>query len=235
MREAVEDFPGMTISFSQPIACRIDELVAGTRAQLIIKLFGEDLDVLKAKADEIAAALGRVRGATDINVERVAGQPYITVRPDRARIARLGLNVEDVQSVVEAAVGGKTVTQIYEGDKYFDLQVRYPEDAAEFHRVDRGHPRPDAGRGARPLEPGGGHRHARGAQPDQPRVRPAPDRGRVQYQRPRPGRLRRRGPPGDRGAASRCPRAISSTGADSSKASSAPCSGWRSSCRPPSA
>ena len=127
MREAVEDFPGLNISFSQPIACRIDELVAGTRAQLIIKLFGEDLDVLKGKADEIAATLGRVRGATDINVERVAGQPYITVQPDRGRIARLGLNVEDVQAVVEAAVGGKTVTQIYEGDKYFDLQIRYPE------------------------------------------------------------------------------------------------------------
>ena len=128
MRAAMEDFPGMAFSFSQPIACRIDELVAGTRAQLIVKLFGEDLDILKAKADEIAAVLGRIEGAADINVERVAGQPYITVRPDRARIARLGLNVEDVQSVVEAAVGGKTVTQIYEGDKYFDLQVRYPEE-----------------------------------------------------------------------------------------------------------
>jgi len=126
-RAAMEDFPGMAFSFSQPIACRIDELVAGTRAQLIIKLFGEDLDILKAKADEIGAALGRIRGATDLNVERVAGQPYVTVRPDRARIARLGLNVEDVQAVVEAAVGGKTVTEIYEGDRYFDLQIRYPE------------------------------------------------------------------------------------------------------------
>jgi cobalt-zinc-cadmium resistance protein CzcA len=127
MRTAMEGFPGMAISFSQPIACRIDELVAGTRAQLIVKLFGEDLDILKAKADEIGATLGRIRGATDINVERVAGQPYVTVRPDRSRIARLGLNVEDVQDVVEAAVGGKTVTQVYEGDRYFDLQVRYPE------------------------------------------------------------------------------------------------------------
>jgi cobalt-zinc-cadmium resistance protein CzcA len=127
MREALEEFPGMAFSFSQPIACRIDELVAGTRAQLIVKLFGDDLEVLKAKADQIAAALGRIRGATDINVERVVGQPYITVRPDRSRIARLGLDVEDIQSVVEAAVGGKTVTQIYEGDRHFDLQIRYPE------------------------------------------------------------------------------------------------------------
>ncbi|MCJ7488267.1 MAG: CusA/CzcA family heavy metal efflux RND transporter [Candidatus Aminicenantes bacterium] len=129
MREAMEDFPGMAFSFSQPIACRIDELVAGTRAQLIVKLFGEDMDVLNSKAGEIAAALGRIRGAADINVESVAGQPYITIRPDRARIARLGLNVEDVQAVVETAVGGRTVTLIYEGDKYFDLQLRYPEES----------------------------------------------------------------------------------------------------------
>jgi cobalt-zinc-cadmium resistance protein CzcA len=128
MREAMENFPGMGFSFSQPIACRIDELVAGTRAQLIVKLFGPDLDVLKAKAGEIGAALARVRGAADLTVESVAGQPYITVRADRARIARLGLNVEDVQAVVETAVGGKTVTEIYEGDKFFDLQLRYPEE-----------------------------------------------------------------------------------------------------------
>ncbi len=128
MREAMEEFPGMAFSFSQPIACRIDELVAGTRAQLIVKLFGEDLDVLKDRGAAIAAVLGRVRGATDVTVESVAGQPYITVEPDRARIARLGLNVEDVQAVVETAVGGKTVTELYEGDRYFDLQLRYPEE-----------------------------------------------------------------------------------------------------------
>lgn len=126
-REAMTDFPGMSISFSQPIACRIDELVAGTRAQLIIKLFGEDLEVLKTKAAEIGASLSRIRGAIDINVENIAGQPYLTVRPDRSRIARLGLNVEDVQDVVEIAVGGRAVTQIYEGDRYFDLYLRYPE------------------------------------------------------------------------------------------------------------
>ena len=128
MREAMEAFPGMAFSFSQPIACRIDELVAGTRSQLIVKLFGEDLDVLKDRGAAIAAVLGRVRGATDVTVESVAGQPYITVKPDRARIARLGLNVEDVQAVVETAVGGKTVTELYEGDRYFDLQLRYPEE-----------------------------------------------------------------------------------------------------------
>jgi cobalt-zinc-cadmium resistance protein CzcA len=126
MREAVEDIPGMSISFSQPIACRIDELIAGTKAQLIIKLFGEDLTVLEEKAGAIAAVLGQIRGSKDLNVEIVAGQPYLTIRIDRTKIARLGLNVKDVQDVIETAIGGKTVTTIYEGDKIFDLQLRYP-------------------------------------------------------------------------------------------------------------
>jgi len=127
MREAMTAFPGIAFSFSQPIACRIDEIVAGTRAQLIIKLFGEDLEVLRAKAAEIAAVLRRMRGSSDLVVETVVGQPYISIRPDRAKIARYGINVAAVQAIVETAVGGKTVTRIYEGEKYFDLQLRYPQ------------------------------------------------------------------------------------------------------------
>ena len=80
MREAIEDIPGMAASFSQPIQCRIDELVAGTRAQVIVKLFGDDLAVLKQKADEMGAVLAGVDGVTDLGVERTAGQPYITIR-----------------------------------------------------------------------------------------------------------------------------------------------------------
>ena len=127
MREAVAVFPGIAFSFSQPIACRIDEIVAGTRAQLIIKLFGEDLEVLQVKAAEIAEVLRRIRGTSDLIVETVAGQPYISVRPNRAKIARYGINVADVQAIVETAVGGKAITRIYEGERYFDLQLRYPE------------------------------------------------------------------------------------------------------------
>lgn len=128
MREAIADFPGMAFSFSQPIACRIDELVAGTRAQLIVKLFGEDLELLKSKADEIANVMARIRGARDLVVERVAGQPYISIKTDRARIARYGINVNDVQTIVETAIGGKPVTALFEGEKYFDVLVRYPEE-----------------------------------------------------------------------------------------------------------
>ena len=128
MREAMAAFPGMAFSFSQPIACRIDELVAGTRAQLIIKLFGEDLEILKGKGDEIAKILARIRGTQDLVVETIAGQPYISIKTDRARIARYGINVEDVQTIVETAVGGKPVTQLFEGEKYFDVQLRFPEE-----------------------------------------------------------------------------------------------------------
>ncbi|MCX6559732.1 MAG: CusA/CzcA family heavy metal efflux RND transporter [Candidatus Aminicenantes bacterium] len=127
LRQAVGTIPGMAFSFSQPIACRIDELVAGTRAQLIIKLFGEDLDILKAKADEIAGLLGRIRGTADLVVESIAGQPYLSIVPDREKIARYGLSVEDLQTLVETAVGGKTVTRMYEGERAVDVQLRYPE------------------------------------------------------------------------------------------------------------
>jgi cobalt-zinc-cadmium resistance protein CzcA len=117
----------MAFTFSQPIACRIDELVAGSRAQLIIKLFGEDLEVLKDKANEIAKTLAKIKGTADLIVESIAGQPYLSIKADRAKIARHGINIEDIQTIVETAVGGKTVTKLYEGEKYFDVQLRYPE------------------------------------------------------------------------------------------------------------
>jgi len=128
MRDALADIPGMTFTFSQPIQCRIDELVAGTRAQLILKLFGDDLDVLKAKTDEMARVLGEIQGCEDMVVERVSGQPYIGIRVDRNKIARYGLNVRDVLAVIEIAIGGKAATQVYEGNRAFDLTVRFPED-----------------------------------------------------------------------------------------------------------
>ncbi|MCC6395509.1 MAG: efflux RND transporter permease subunit [Bacteroidetes bacterium] len=127
MREAVADIPGMAFSFSQPIQCRIDELVAGTRTQLIVKVFGEDMELLRAKAEEISRAVGRISGTADLVVERVAGQPYLAITIDREKIARHGLNVNDVQHVIEIAVGGKAATQLYEENRTFDVTVRYPE------------------------------------------------------------------------------------------------------------
>jgi len=127
MRNALADIPGLTYSFSQPIQCRIDELVAGTRAQVILKLFGEDMGVLKTKATEIAGVLGQIPGCADLAVEKVSGQPYISIQVDRNKISRYGMNVSDVLALIDIAVGGKAATQIYEGNRPLDLTVRFPE------------------------------------------------------------------------------------------------------------
>jgi cobalt-zinc-cadmium resistance protein CzcA len=131
MRDAIADIPGMVASFSQPIQCRIDELVAGTRAQVIVKLFGDDTAVLKRKAAEIATTLSQVNGAADMVVERIAGQPYIGITVDRAKIARYGLNAGDALHVVEDAIAGKPVSQVYQENRVFDIAIRFPEEKRE--------------------------------------------------------------------------------------------------------
>ena len=128
MRESVADIPGVVASFSQPIQCRIDELVAGTRAQVILKLFGDDTGVLKQKAAEMAAVLGGVPGVSDLVVERVAGQPYLTVEVNREQIARYGVNASDVLHVVELGVAGMPIGQVYRDNRVFNIAVRYPEE-----------------------------------------------------------------------------------------------------------
>jgi heavy metal efflux system protein len=128
MREAIADIPGMVASFSQPIQCRIDELVAGTRAQVIVKLSGDDLAVLRRKAGEIARVLAQVRGAADLSEEKVAGQPYVTVSVDRERLARYGVNASDVLGLVETAIGGKPVSQVYQENQVSDIVIRFPEE-----------------------------------------------------------------------------------------------------------
>jgi len=128
MRDAVATIPGIAFSFSQPIQCRIDEMVAGTRAQVIVKLFGDDTNILQQKTAEIAKVVAPIAGVTDLITEVVAGQPYITIQIDRNQIARYGINVNDVLNVVEIAVGGKAASQVYEENRFFDLTVRFPEE-----------------------------------------------------------------------------------------------------------
>ena len=129
MREAVAEIPGVAASFTQPIALRVDELVSGVKSAIGIKIFGDDLDVLKTKAEAVARVLGKVRGAADINVEKVSGLAYLQIEIDRSKIARYGINVADIQQVVETAIGGKEATKVYEGQKVFGLAVRFPESA----------------------------------------------------------------------------------------------------------
>ena len=129
MREAMAELPGVASSFSQPIALRVDELVSGVKSAIGIKIFGDDLAVLKEKAEAVARVLGNVRGAADVNVEKVSGLAYLQIEIDRDKIARHGINVADVQEVVETAIGGKEATKVYEGQKVFGLAVRFPESA----------------------------------------------------------------------------------------------------------
>jgi heavy metal efflux system protein len=128
MRESLEKIPGIAFSFSQPIQCRIDELVAGTKAQLILKLFGDDIEILKNKADDIARILSTIKGGTDLITEKVSGQPYLTITIDRSKIARYGLNISDVQNVIEIAIAGKSPSILYEENRRFDITVRLPEE-----------------------------------------------------------------------------------------------------------
>ena len=129
MREAVAAIPGISASFTQPIAMRVDELVSGVKSMIGIKIFGEDLDVLTTKGEAVARVLGKVRGAADVSVEKISGLAYLRIEIDRAKIARYGINVADVQDVVEVAIGGKEATKVYEGMKVFSLAVRFPEAA----------------------------------------------------------------------------------------------------------
>ncbi|MEN8164801.1 MAG: efflux RND transporter permease subunit, partial [Acidobacteriota bacterium] len=106
----------------------VDELLEGVRAELAVKLFGEDLGILKEKADEIAAVVAQVRGAADVQADQITGAPQLLIRVDREAVARWGLNVEDVQNVVRAAVGGESAGQVFEGVRRFEILVRYPKE-----------------------------------------------------------------------------------------------------------
>ena len=127
IRKRLAEIPGISVLMSQPIQERVDELMSGIRAECAIKLFGEDLDVLHDKAKEIAALLQHIDGVKDIKVEQLAGQPYLTVDIDRQKIARFGINVADVQEIVTTAIGGKVATHVYEGERRFQLTLRFPE------------------------------------------------------------------------------------------------------------
>lgn len=128
MRAVLEKYiPGVQIIMAQPISDRVDELLTGVRADVAVKIFGEDLDTLKQKADEIAKIAGSVKGATEIKVEKVSGQQYLNITIDRQAIARHGINTADVHDIVETAIGGKIATEIFEGQRRFSAAVRYPE------------------------------------------------------------------------------------------------------------
>jgi cobalt-zinc-cadmium resistance protein CzcA len=131
IRAELGDVPGILTNLTQPIEMNVDHLLEGIRSELAIKVFGEDLDVLKDKAAEVAAVLGTVRGAVDVQVDQVSGTPQLLIRVDRQAIARYGVNIADVQHVVRAAIGGEVAGQIFEGIRRFDILVRYEPEARD--------------------------------------------------------------------------------------------------------
>lgn len=127
MEKAVRQLPGNNYEFTQPIEMRFNELISGVRADLGIKVFGDDLDQLLASANDIEQVVAAVAGAADVGVEQVTGLPMLSIIPKRTALALYGLNVDDLQELVATGIGGREVGVIYEGDRRFKLVVRLPE------------------------------------------------------------------------------------------------------------
>lgn len=127
MEQAVHKVPGNNYEFTQPIQMRFNELLSGVRADVAVKVFGDDMDTLLDLGEEIESLLKTVPGAADVRVEQITGLPVLSIQMDRAKMARYGLNGRDVQDVVAMSVGGRSTGMIFEGDRRFDLQIRLPE------------------------------------------------------------------------------------------------------------
>jgi len=126
-KEALSEIPGVDYEFTQPIEMRFNELITGVRADLAIKIFGEDLEVLYKKAVEVEKAIKNVQGAADITVEKTAGLPQMSVKYDRRNIAKYGLNIEDLNKIITMGFAGMPAGTVFEGEKQFDLVVRYDD------------------------------------------------------------------------------------------------------------
>ncbi|WP_025041090.1 efflux RND transporter permease subunit [Nitrosospira briensis] len=127
IEKAVREVPGNNYEFTQPIQMRFNELLSGVRADVAVKVFGDDMDTLLAVGEEIEKVLDTIPGAADVRTEQISGLPVLSIQMDRAKMARFGLNAVDVQDAVAISIGGRSAGTIYEGDRRFDLQVRLPE------------------------------------------------------------------------------------------------------------
>jgi cobalt-zinc-cadmium resistance protein CzcA len=127
MEKAVRQIPGNNYEFTQPIQMRFNELLSGVRADVAVKVFGDDMDILLSVGEQIEKVLETIPGAADVRTEQISGLPVLSVQMDRKKMARYGLNAMDVQDAVTIGVGGRSTGTVYDGDRRFDLQVRLPE------------------------------------------------------------------------------------------------------------
>ncbi|NNG22206.1 efflux RND transporter permease subunit [Telluria aromaticivorans] len=127
IQRTLGQLPGNSYEFSQPIQLRVNELISGVRSDVAVKVFGDDLEVLNATAQGVAAVLRKVPGASEVQVEQTTGLPMLQVRVDRDRAARMGLNISEVQELVATATAGREAGTLFDGDRRFDIVVRLPE------------------------------------------------------------------------------------------------------------
>ncbi len=120
--------PGLAYNFTQPIAMRVDELTSGVKSDVAVKIYGEDLDVLNDIGEKLSEIIPTLDGTDNFFLEQTIGQPYITIEIDREAVANYGLNVDDVQVVIETGIGGQVSSEVFEGQRRFDIVVRFPED-----------------------------------------------------------------------------------------------------------
>jgi len=128
--------PGLSYNFTQPIAMRVDELTSGVKSDVAVKVFGEELEILNRIGEDILKISKELPGTENIYIEQTIGQPYLTINIDRAAVASYGLNVNDVQRVIEVGIGGSVASEVFEGQRRFDITVRLPEDIRDsFEKI----------------------------------------------------------------------------------------------------
>lgn len=128
IKDSLDIYPGVIFGFSQPIQDNVEEYVAGVKSSLVIKIFGEDLHQLEGLADQTAAAIKNIQGVEDVNVFRSIGLPELQIKLEESRMARYAVSMSDAQAVVEMAIGGKAATKFYEGERTFDIQLRFQKE-----------------------------------------------------------------------------------------------------------
>jgi heavy metal efflux system protein len=128
MRRSLSVIPGAELNFSQPIMDNVEEAVSGVKGSICVKIFGDSLNYMEEKSDEVEKILKTVNGITDLGVIRNIGQPELDIDLDQSRLALYGVSTADANAVIEMAIGGKAVTQLYEGIRHFDIRIRFPED-----------------------------------------------------------------------------------------------------------
>ena len=133
MRSSLSVIPGAELNFSQPIMDNVEEAVSGVKGSICVKIFGDSLNYMESKSDQVDNILKTVKGITDLGVIRNIGQPELDIDLDQSRMALYGVSTTDANAVIEMAIGGKAVTQLYEGVRHFDIRIRFPE---EFRRSD---------------------------------------------------------------------------------------------------